>query len=39
VTLPTWHTGLLFHRDAAELIAQFLATGNFPAIVPSVETP
>jgi pimeloyl-ACP methyl ester carboxylesterase len=30
VTLPTWHTGLLFHRDAAELIAQFLATGNFP---------
>jgi pimeloyl-ACP methyl ester carboxylesterase len=32
VTLPTWHTGLLFHRDAAELIAEFLATGRFPAV-------
>lgn len=39
VTLPTWHTGLLFRRDAAELIAEFLATGNFPSIGPSFEDP
>ncbi len=31
VTLPTWHTGLLFSRDAANLVAEFLARGVFPA--------
>lgn len=31
VTLPTWHTGLLFRRDTADLVAGFLATGRFPA--------
>lgn len=30
VTLPTWHTGLLFSRDAANLVAEFLARGVFP---------
>jgi pimeloyl-ACP methyl ester carboxylesterase len=30
VTLPTWHTGLLFRRDTADLVADFLATGRFP---------
>jgi len=30
VTLPTWHTGLLFSRDAANLVAEFLARGAFP---------
>jgi pimeloyl-ACP methyl ester carboxylesterase len=29
ITLPTWHTGLLFNRTAADLVADFLATGNF----------
>jgi hypothetical protein len=31
VTLPTWHTGLLFRRDTAELVADFLASGSFAA--------
>ncbi len=30
VALPTWHTGLLFRRDTADLVACFLATGEFP---------
>jgi pimeloyl-ACP methyl ester carboxylesterase len=30
VALPTWHTGLLFDRTAADLVAGFLATGAFP---------
>jgi pimeloyl-ACP methyl ester carboxylesterase len=30
--LPTWHTGLLFSRDAAHLVAEFLATGRFPNV-------
>jgi len=30
VSLPTWHTGLLFRRDTAYLAARFLATGSFP---------
>jgi pimeloyl-ACP methyl ester carboxylesterase len=29
VTLPTWHTGLLFNRAAATLVADFLASGTF----------
>ena len=29
VTLPTWHTGLLFSRETADLTATFLATGRF----------
>jgi len=31
VTLPTWHTGLLFRRETADLVAGFLATGTFSA--------
>jgi len=31
VTLPTWHTGLLFSRETADLVAGFLARGEFPA--------
>ena len=31
VTLPTWHTGLLFRRDTAALVAGFLDSGRFPA--------
>jgi pimeloyl-ACP methyl ester carboxylesterase len=30
VTLPTWHTGLLFRQDTADLVAEFLARGEFP---------
>ena len=30
MTLPTWHTGLLFRRETPELVAEFLATGGFP---------
>ena len=32
VTMPTWHTGLLFSRETADLVAGFLATGAFPPI-------
>ena len=32
VTLPTWHTGLLFREDTAECVAEFLARGAFPAV-------
>jgi len=35
VTLPTWHTGLLFRRDTADLVAEFLARGEFPAVAPA----
>jgi hypothetical protein len=31
VTLPTWHTGLLFRQDTADLVAEFLARGEFSA--------
>lgn len=30
VTLPCLHSSLLFRRDAADLVAAFLATGEFP---------
>jgi len=30
VTLPTWHTGLLFRQDTADCVAEFLARGEFP---------
>lgn len=30
VTLPTWHTGLLFDPATATLVADFLASGTFP---------
>lgn len=30
VTIPCLHSSLLFRRDAAELVADFLATGSFP---------
>lgn len=32
VTLPTWHTGLLFRRETADLVAGFLETGAFPTV-------
>jgi hypothetical protein len=32
VTLPTFHSGLLFRRDAADHVAAFLTTGRFPAV-------
>jgi pimeloyl-ACP methyl ester carboxylesterase len=32
VTLPTWHTGLLFRRETPALIAGFLGTGSFPPL-------
>jgi pimeloyl-ACP methyl ester carboxylesterase len=38
VTLPTWHTGLLFRRDAADLVAEFLARGAFPAPAAAAAT-
>jgi len=31
VTIPCLHSMLLFRRDAADLVAGFLATGEFPA--------
>jgi pimeloyl-ACP methyl ester carboxylesterase len=31
VTLATWHTGLLFHRETADLVSRFLTDGHFPA--------
>jgi hypothetical protein len=34
VTLPTWHTGLLFREDTADLVAEFLARGEFPEPAP-----
>jgi pimeloyl-ACP methyl ester carboxylesterase len=36
VTLPTWHTGLLFRRETAELVADFLATGRFSPVADAV---
>jgi pimeloyl-ACP methyl ester carboxylesterase len=35
VILPTWHTGLLFRPETADLVASFLATGEFPATTTS----
>lgn len=32
VTLPTWHTGLLFRPETADLVAGFLANGRFPTV-------
>jgi glycine hydroxymethyltransferase len=32
VTLPCLHSSLLFRRDAADLVAGFLARGEFPAV-------
>ena len=34
VTIPCLHSSLLFRRDAADLVAAFLATGSFPAPPP-----
>ncbi|MEI6241202.1 MAG: hypothetical protein WCR51_12500 [Planctomycetia bacterium] len=36
VTLPTFHSGLLFRRDAADHVAAFLATGRFPVAADAV---
>jgi pimeloyl-ACP methyl ester carboxylesterase len=30
ITIPCLHSSLLFRRDAADLVAAFLATGEFP---------
>jgi pimeloyl-ACP methyl ester carboxylesterase len=35
VTLPTWHTGLLFKRQTVDVVAAFLATGRFPEPAPT----
>lgn len=32
VALPTWHTGLLFREETADLAAAFLSTGRFPPV-------
>ena len=32
ITLPTWHTGLLFRPETADLVAGFLSTGGFPPL-------
>ena len=37
VTLPCMHSSLLFRRDAAELVAGFLATGSF--LLPATAIP
>lgn len=38
VTLSTWHTGILFRRETADLAAAFLSSGRFPAeAVPAGE--
>jgi pimeloyl-ACP methyl ester carboxylesterase len=37
VTLPTWHTGLLFSRETADLVAGFLATGEFPPLATAAQ--
>jgi pimeloyl-ACP methyl ester carboxylesterase len=33
VTMATWHSGLLFSRETADMVAGFLATGEFPSPV------
>lgn len=38
-TLPTFHSGLLFRRDAADYVAAFLATGRFPTSAAPAATP
>jgi pimeloyl-ACP methyl ester carboxylesterase len=38
VTLPTWHTGLLFSRETAHLVASFLETGEFPPVETACRT-
>lgn len=38
-TLPTFHSGLLFRRDAADYVAAFLATGRFPTSSAPAATP
>lgn len=39
VTVPCLHSSLLFRRDAAELVAGFLAAGAFPTLATSPATP
>jgi pimeloyl-ACP methyl ester carboxylesterase len=38
VTLPTWHTGLLFRPETAELVSGFLETGAFPSPAAATAT-
>lgn len=37
VTLPTWHTGLLFRGDTVDFVAGFLARGEFPVVEAAPE--
>ena len=39
VTVPTWHTGLLFRRETPALVAGFLSTGAFPDSPATVSVP
>lgn len=40
VTVPTWHTGLLFRRDTVDLVTSYLSTGRFPPTAsPPAPTP
>jgi triacylglycerol lipase len=39
VTVPTWHTGLLFRRETPALVAGFLSTGAFPESPPTISAP
>ncbi len=39
VTLPTWHTGLLFRPETADLVDSFLATGEFPGSIRMPHVP
>jgi len=38
VILPTWHTGLLFRPETAELVSGFLETGAFPSPAAATAT-
>lgn len=38
ITFPALHSGLLFRRDVAEAVTQFLQTGAFPLPAPSDES-
>ena len=38
VVLPTWHTGLLFRPETAELVSGFLETGAFPSPASATAT-
>ena len=37
ITVPTWHSGLLFRRETVDLVTTFLDTGEFPAVRQPVQ--